>query len=248
MTVEIIGEGGRESACRRALLASAPFCNTRRIVLLPIPSSRNGVTVTGTDVALVNVLDGEGCIVAGYGLSSTFRAMAKERGFEIVDVSDDEEFTLENARLTAECTLSYIMNESSLSVSELKIGIVGYGRIGRVLTEQLLFHGADVTVFTRRESVRLELLFSGVDAALVADAVPSDLDYLINTAPAPMLTRSQCEKIGGTVLELASGDNLPWAKKLTRLPSLPAKMLPESSGRAYARAIVRAVDKKERCK
>lgn len=219
-------------------------------IILPIPSSRNGREVTGTDVSLDTLAAqaAGGMLIAGYGLPYEFRRRAEELGATVADVKDDERFTLENAGLTAECTLSYIMNGSEVSVGEMRLGIVGYGRICRVLLELLLFLGADVSVFTRRESTRLELLFSGVDAVLVPDAELSGFDLLINTAPACLFSKKQCENIDCEVLELAPGDNFPWAKRVTRLPSLPAKMLPKSSGRAYARAVARIIGGRGECK
>ena len=90
----------------------------------------------------------------------------------------------------------------------------------------------------------MELLFSGVSAELVAEAGLKDIDVLVNTAPARLFSRAVIEAIDCEVLELASGENLPWAKKLTRLPSLPAKMLPKSAGKLYAEALLRAYEKR----
>lgn len=246
MTIDIYG-GKREGACRDFLLKSGGACGFSSAVVLPIPSSRDGVYITGTTVPLASLLSGGG-LIAGYGLPRVFIKEAEERGISVVDVKDDEEFTEENARLTAECTLAYIMNKSDVSARELCVCIVGYGRIGRTLAEMLLFFGTRVTVITRRESVKMELLFSGVDASLVAEAELSRFDLVINTAPARLFSKKQCEAIRGAVLELAPGENLDGAQNLTRLPSLPAKMLPISGGKAYAAAILRAISEMEKCK
>ena len=45
------------------------------------------------------------------------------------------------------------------------------------------------------------------------------------------------------ILELASGNNFKNSENLTRLPSLPGKMLPESSGRLYAEAVLREIER-----
>ena len=246
MTVDIIGGGKREDTCRDLLLGSELSSGVEHAVILPIPSSRNGKTVTGTDEPLDAMIENlkPKTLVVGYALPETVIRRLEERGAVVVDVSEDEEFAEENAKLTAECTLSHIMTHSERSLSDLRIGIVGYGRIGRELSRMLLFLGSHVSVFTRKESTRLELIFSGVDAVLVGEADLFSLDLLVNTAPASVFTRSQYENAGCEVLELASGNNLPYAKNLTRLPSLPAKMLPQSSGRLYAEAIFRALGKR----
>lgn len=247
MTIDIIG-GKREEACRDFLREKGGILGFSSVLVLPIPSTRNGISVTGTELLLATLAeDSGGKLIAGYSLPSGFVSLANEHGAYVCDVAGDEIFTEENARLTAEGTLSYVMNSEEKSLSDMRVGIVGYGRIGRTLAELLLFFGARVTVITRRESVKLELLFSGVDAILVPDARLSDFDVLVNTAPARLFTKKQCDGIRGTVIELAPGENLPWVQNLTRLPSLPAKRLPISGGRAYAAAILRCVaDKGEK--
>lgn len=246
MTVDIIGGSRRETACADILRSESELRNFTKTILLPIPSSRNGEHVTGTDVRLSSLVDTDmrGILITGYALPSAFCSLAEDRGCVLADVACDEAFTEENARLTAESTLLHIMSTYSASVEGMRIGIVGYGRIGKCLTELLLFLGARITVFTRREHTKMELLFSGVDARLVADADFSCCDILVNTAPSRLFTQKQCDTLSCEVLELAPGENFPRVEKVTRLPSLPAKILPASGGKAYARAIVRALKRR----
>ena len=247
MTIDIYG-GKREEECRDFLYCSGALSAFSSAVILPIPSTRDGTYITGTTVPISSVFERGGGLIAGYGMGAGFINEARERGFQVLDIKDDGDFTEENARLTAECTLAYIMNHSEAALGEMSVCIVGYGRIGRTLAEMLLFFGTRVAVITRRESVKMELLFSGVDACLVSEAELSSYDILVNTAPSRLFTKKQCERIRGTVIELAPGDNLEWVENLTRLPSLPAKMLPISGGRAYARAVLRGLENLEKCK
>ena len=246
MNFEVIGGGKREAACRDSLCSRLSSGGIGRVLILPIPSSRDGTFVTGTDISLDRLSESlsSGDILCGYGLSPSFTARLEEHGITVLDVEEDPDFIEKNAILTAECTLSYIMSGSEAALSDMRVGIIGYGRIGAALCEMLLYHGAHVTVYTRRELTRMELLFSGVSAELVAEAGLKDIDVLVNTAPARLFSRAVIEAIDCEVLELASGENLPWAKKLTRLPSLPAKMLPKSAGKLYAEALLRAYEKR----
>lgn len=249
MKFEVIGGGKRESACRDVLESRISAEGAGRVLILPIPSTRDGALVTGTDISLESLTASlvSGDVLCGYGLSHSLAGDLSERGVTVIDMCEDENFIEKNALLTAECTLSFIMSGSETALSDMHVGIVGYGRIGAALCEMLLYHGAHVTVYTRREQTRLELLFSGVSAELVAEARPKGLDLLVNTAPARLFSRAVIEAIDCEVLELASGNNLPWARKLTRLPSLPAKMRPKTAGRLYGEALLRAYEKGE-CK
>lgn len=246
MTVDVIGGGERESACAERLSRSEIRSAFSRVIVLPIPTARNGRDVTDTDIPLGSLaeLSEKGVLFCAHGLPSVEREFITERGGVVADVAEDERFVAENAALTAECTLSYIMSTSKAALSDLCVGIVGYGRIGKVLLELLLFHGARVSVYTRKDSVRMKLLEDGVDAKLIPEATLDRLDLLVNTAPASLFSKKQIESMRAEVLELAPGDNFVGAKNLTRLPSLPAKMLPKTAGRLYAEAVIRKLKNK----
>ncbi len=247
MTVEVLGGGKRERACAEKLSGLGIEARFLRVFVLPIPTARNGVDISGTDIPLSSLLEcsEKGALFCSYGAPAVFSEGVKERGGVLADVADDEIFEEENAALTAECTLSYIMQKSRRALSDLKIGIVGYGKIGRRLLELLLFHGADVKVFTRKNSTRVALSELGVSSVLTAEADFSGLDILVNTAPARLFPSSVIRSFDGEILELAPGENFTVAKSLTRLPSLPAKMLPETGGRLYAEAVMRALRRAE---
>ena len=247
MTVEVIGGGTREQACGEFLAEYGKECVISHAIVLPIPSSRNGIDISGTDIPLSRLipLSKEGVVFCTYATPSVFASEIASRGGVVADVAGDEIFEEANAALTAECTLSYIMKNNEWAIRDLKIGIVGYGRIGRTLLELLLFHGAEVTVFTRKNSTRVGLSELGVRAELTSLADFSELDILVNTAPAKLFTREQCESLSGVVLELAPGENFAYCENVTKLPSLPGKMTPRSAGRLYAEAVLRALEKTE---
>ncbi len=241
MTVEVFGGGLRESSCAEHLLRIGGDLRFSRVLVLPIPTSRDGVKISDTDTRLSSLLEyaSDGVLFCTYRAPSVFVREATERGALFADVAEDGVFEEENSRLTAECTLSYIMRTEKKALCDLKIGIVGYGKIGKRLLELLLFHGADVSVFTRKNSTRVALSELGVKSKLTAEADFSGLDILVNTAPAALFCPSQIKTLEACVLELAPGDNFAGVENLTRLPSLPAKLLPETGGRLYAEAVLR---------
>ncbi len=247
MTVEVFGEGRRERACAQRLSELLAGSRFSRALILPIPTSRDGINISGTDTALSTLMSRAhpGALFCSYGAPLGFRAEVEAAGAVLADVADDEIFEKENAELTAECTLSYIMKSHECALRELKIGIVGYGKIGKTLLELFLFHGADVTVFTRKNSTRVALCELGVSAELTSEADFSSLDLIVNTAPARLFPTSLIRGFSGEVIELAPGENFTGARSLVRLPSLPAKMLPKSGGRLYAEAVMRALGERE---
>lgn len=212
--------------------------------VLPIPSTKDGVHIRATDVPLCSLLAPDGAIV-GYALPVTLREEAARIGCAVYDAADDEAFTLDNAHLTAIGTVGYLLTHTERAPKQLRIGILGYGRIGRELCRLLLFLGAQVRVYSGRSDVRQNLGACGIETreSTAAEGGPSfaGLDVLINTAPVAGLIRVDSEGLPPTVLELASGNNVDEGVAFTALPSLPAAMFPVSAAEAYARSALRRI-------
>ena len=241
MSIETYGMGERLEIAERY---ARPLSVFRHIVLLPVPTSRDAEHVTGTEILLSETLANvcEGSVVAGYLLPACYKKEVGKRGAHLLDLAIDEGFLARNAQLTAEGTLGYILTSDKRSITDIKFGVVGYGRIGSRLSEMLLFLGASVRVYSTRVSLCLELVESGVDAAVmqkdggVCDF--SDIDILINTAPCDMRGHFLSGiRDGMRVLELASGNNFDGLTGVEKLPALPERMYPESAGRTYFSAL-----------
>ena len=244
MTTKVYENSLRAERLLELLLSSPDVLRFSEIIILPIPTTRDGVTVSGCGIPLHDVVDEAhaGTLVLGYGLPEWFTDLLSTLGASFVDVARDEEFLVGNASLTALATLGVLLDNGRAALSDLKIGIVGYGRIGRALLRDLLYFGADVTVFTSRESVRVELGEMGIRSeGVTRDADIGGLDILINTAPA---VSAFLDEIPDTVriIELASGENFP-SLTVEKYPSLPARKFPLSAGGEWYRSVIRALSR-----
>ena len=234
----------RAEMCERVLRSSRLADKFSEAIILPIPSSTDGVNIRGTDVAMSDALahGRDGVLVLGYGLPSMLAYLLRARGATVYDAAEDEEFLLANADLTALATLGIILSDGRRAPSDLRIGVVGYGRIGRCLLRYLLYLGAEVRVYSSRESVRMELSELGIGCYPCVDLdTVSGLDILINTAPARILDALAGFDGDMRIMELASGDNFPTGVKVERYPSLPARAYAESAGRVWAKSAERAI-------
>ncbi len=219
--------------------------SVRRLIILPVPTSRDGIHLTATDLTVSEVLGevGAGDAVAGYGIPKACRDMLTCRGAAVYDAAEDEVFLAANAHLTAIGTIGYILTEFSCAPSNLRFGVVGYGRIGALLVRYLLFFGAKIRIYTTKNLTRLELGECGVETVLVERDSPKidigGIDCLINTAPTPLAASFPKGRIpdGTRVLELASGDNFSGVSGVERLPSIPDRLYGRSAGREYYLAI-----------
>lgn len=222
------------------------FKNIDRLILLPIPSTRDKHTILGTNIYIYEVFDilDESSLLVGYGLPCDLTDDARERGLRVCDVEGDETFLVQNAELTALATLGIILNSTTLSPRDMRIGIVGYGRIGRRLARLFLFLGSDVRIYTSRSSMRLELCEFGVPTYMsTAQADLDGIDILINTAPAEIFDTSPGGGFptGLRVIDLASGNNFPHLETVERYPSIPSKMFPHTAGLEWGKSIERFI-------
>lgn len=244
MIIENFGSGARCAEALRLLLSAEaeglfpPSLN--RVVLLPVPTSRDKVHLSGTDKLLGEIFSdvGEGDFVAGYGIDKGAKNAMRSRGALVYDALEDEKFLSENAEETAIGALGYIISTTNTAPRDTRFTIVGYGRIGSRILRYLLFLGARVKVYSGREEVCLELGKSGVNAEYLERGAPiptADTDIIINTAPADLSASFENGKLpsGLRVIELASGENFKGVEGIERLPGIPDKSLGKSAGRTY---------------
>ena len=156
-------------------------------------------------------------------------------GGRIIDYSQNEEFLDKNAYITAECAVMIIMDRLKKTLSQSSVAVIGYGRIGKHLCTVLKALGASVTVFARREESRISAIERGCTAYPISSLTKRYYDAVLNTAPSPIISRAESEKISkqSLVIDLAS---LPGGFEDSDFPEralgLPGKMKPESAGMA----------------
>lgn len=245
MIIHSYENGPRADACIEYIRSLKCADDVDKMILLPIPTTKDKHTILKTNICIYDVLDtiSGHTLISGYGIPGEFIKEAEELGATVHDLGGDEEFLLDNASITAVCALGVFLCSSRLSPCDTKVGIVGYGRIGKKLTNLFLYLGATVRVYTTRPDARIELSRYGVGSASSTEGADlSGLDILINTAPATLFSPSDIPD-GLRIMELASGDNFPDVPGVERYPSIPAKMFPVSAGTAWGRAIERRLIK-----
>lgn len=226
-----------------AVLEAEP--GTARVHLLPIPTK----SFSGGEscAAFLKSIE-RGDLACGYGIPTEMKNEILLRGGRIFEEEEDTAFIEENAGLTAEVTLGYILSGARVP-ADLAIGIIGYGRIGRALCRMLLFFGAKVRIFTERAAVRTELGAAGIESRPIryeagASLDISGLDLLIQTAPARIFTKENAPTC--PLWNLAAASYIGDGVSVRQLSALPAKVCYESGGKALARAVLRALQDTER--
>lgn len=169
----------------------------------------------------------------------------------IVNLFGDEALLRENAYLTAEGALCAAMNAARRSLRDLPALVIGWGRIGRALTDLLVALDVPVAVASRQERHRCQAAERGAEAGSTADlaAILPGRKLVFNTAPFmtlddPALVSADREAL---LIDLASAPygidlGAAWKRGLRawREPGLPGRYCPDSAAEALLHAMDRA--------
>ena len=219
-------------------------------LMLPLPTSLDGTHLWTPLLqeaeklrmeTLFKVAPKQVWLVGRFGESLRLRA-EKER-IDWIDYFDSEVLQLKNALPTAEGAIEIAMRELPIVLDGTRVAVIGYGRIGEILSAKLKLLGAYVTVYARRREVcaRAELMGHASKLISTEEALTFDTNtrVIFNTVPKRLFDRAVLEKLSKEclIIDLASapggvdsiaarelGIHSIWAT------ALPGKCAPESAG------------------
>ena len=234
---------GRSPALAHARQALAPYLtddpSAATHLLLPVPSLEPGGAVKGGfDLdELLRSLPPDITVIGG-NLSHPSLAQ-----YRTLDLLKDPFYTARNAAVTAHCALGLILTALPVTLPGQPALVIGFGRIGKCLTQLLKDLGAAVTVAARKDTDRAMAEALGFDSAAPSQWAPEQYRVIINTVPAPILDEGECDP-DALLLDLASvrgitGSRVRWAR------GLPGICVPETSGKLIARSALNLISEKE---
>lgn len=213
-------------------------------VILPLPYSTDGMFLNapyaGRAIKLSEIYEAvtRDMIVLGGKFSSH---ELNSRGIRTIDYFEREELQVLNAIPTAEGAIQTAMEERPYTISGSRCLVVGYGRVGRMLSMTLKGLNARVTVSARKDEDLAWIRASGMTPALTSELadIVSGFDIVFNTVPAPVIDKNVlrnakkstlfidlASKPGGIDFEEARlcGIDTIWSL------SLPGKVAPVTAG------------------
>lgn len=164
----------------------------------------------------------------------------------IVDYMNREDLSLKNAVPTAEGAIQIALDELPITLSGLRVLIVGMGRIGTALAEILKGFGADITVAVRNAKGAGKARVIGVKSVCTKD-MDTDYGLVFNTAPELVFNRELLQKFDDDTLfiDLASrpggfdfGSAVELNKKVIWALGIPGKTAPITAGEIVAETII----------
>lgn len=164
------------------------------------------------------------------------------------DILDRDDFAILNAVPTAEGTLQLAMEELPCTIWNMKVLVLGAGRVGRHLAMLLQSMGAKVTVAVRKGKDAAWAVSNRMDHCCY-DFSGKNLDeyrLICNTVPAVVVDENMLKQINrnALVIDLASDNGgvdyhyaLSNGIKVIHALSLPGKVAPETAAENLKRVI-----------
>lgn len=230
-------------------------------LLLPIPVTRDGYRLNSSEDIMLSELIKlipRDCIVFGGKMPPQIKDQLESLGISCVDYFDNKAYIWKNADITAEGAVFQIMKELDISLSDSKILICGYGRIGKCLAKKLASLGSEVTVAARKEEdIMLASVYGGIGVDKLDYCregifdVSRRYDVILNTVPAWIFDANNKELLTDSIyIELASspfGGEVEFmrknCKKYIMSSGLPGKYAPRSAAKAVFLSIIEYFEK-----
>lgn len=245
MTPKLLLTSGHTQALQyayhRLLQQNFPFTTTPSQavthLLLPVPSfGPDGTIKGGAELDILLAQLPKDITIIGGNLDHPLL-----KSYNKIDLLKDAYYLAMNARITAHCALSLATQKLSCILDDTSILVIGWGRIGKCLTQLLKAFATDITVATRNAKDRATLASLGINAIPLNEIIPAKYGLIYNTAPEMILPHCNGDALK---IDLASkpgidGDDVIWSR------GLPNKMAPKSSGKLIAETVATYLTEKE---
>ena len=202
-------------------------------LLLPVPSFEPDGTIKGggDPEALLKALPKDITIIGG---NLDHPAV---NNYEKIDLLRDPLYLAKNAQITAHCAIALAASKTQYTLPDTPTLVIGWGRIGKCLTQLLRGLKVPVTVAARKEVDRATLTSLGIAATDTAHIPAESFGIIFNTAPELVL--SHCPG-NALKIDLASKPGIT-GDDVILAPGLPNRNAPLSSGKLIAETIARKV-------
>ncbi|MDD4110321.1 MAG: NAD(P)-dependent oxidoreductase [Clostridia bacterium] len=187
-------------------------------------------------------------IFAG-NLSDEIKNIFGTKNIKLVNMIKDEQFVVDNAKLTAEGVLAHIISDTEKSIFENKILVLGFGRCGKEILNLLNKLGLDVSMVTFNKK-KLAIIKNKMYLEYEFFKDLKDFDIVINTIPTKIIGDEMLNYFNNNaiVLEIASvnclNKELLASKSFNYIlcPALPMVFSAESAGKIMFESIKRTLE------
>lgn len=224
----------------KLIISSIPLCKEEGFINAPFSSK----AILIEDVT--KWLEGK-FFIAG-SIPKKLYNMQEEINFEIIDLIKCEELAILNSISTAEGAIQIAMEETEFTLHGSNILILGFGRIGKILSKMLQGIGANVYCEARKNEDLAWIEAYGYKKVPLSklDENLKDKDIIINTIPSMILDENRLKLIkkDSLIIDLASKPGGVDTKSAVDLGikviwslALPGKVAPYSAAKCIKQTL-----------
>ncbi|MDR1665128.1 MAG: dipicolinate synthase subunit DpsA [Clostridiales bacterium] len=231
-------------------------------IIGPIPCSHNGGALNAPFhnapiyvEDLLRLIKPHQTFIAGFVKPEIFE-MASKFGIHILDMLKREDLLLLNAIPTAEGAIKIAIEETEITLHNSHMLVVGYGRVGKVLSGMLRGIGARVTAVVNKSSAAAAARCCGHEPVFFEEmeACLKHADIIFNTVPHTLLDKTNMKHIRKDTLliDLSSppygvdvNDSRDFGLKVLYTNSLPGKIAPVTTAAYILDTVSHMVDELE---
>jgi len=222
-------------------------------IIAPIPFSRDGEKINGeilTVNEILNLPNIKDKIIFSGAISNSIKTRLDQNDVRYHDLLDLDEVAILNSIPTAEGAIGTAMEMTDFTLCSSNVLVMGFGRIGKILSKMLHGIGSSVYVEARKEKDLAEIRAMGYNP-INLNELNKDLNkfnIIFNTIPTTILDKEKLDIVSHecSIIDLASspgGIDFEYAKEIglnvVWALALPGKVAPLSS----AIYIKEAIDK-----
>lgn len=242
----------------KSVVETAEAVKNSDVVILPVPVSKDNVLVNAPNsygpIYLADIFAAAKPkqLILGGRLNKGLYEETKDKQLKLIDYFDREELTVLNAIPTSEGALEIAMRETKKTIFMSNCLVIGYGRIGKVLSGMLKSLGANVTATARKHSDLAWIKANGINGIPTENVLNhiNNFDIVFNTVPHLILGMREllCCKEDVLIIDLASapgGIDYNAASqcgiKTIHALSLPGKVAPESAAEIIKETLINII-------
>lgn len=217
---------------------------TSKVIILPVPTTKDGENIytplTNKKIPLSLVeeaVNGDQLILCCNYLFPKKRC---------IDYNCLDSYALLNAVPTAEGAIKIAIENTPFTLWNSRVLVIGYGRVGKILTDRLKALGCNVTVSARKPADFALLEATGLPHITTGEIgqKPLDFDIIFNTVDVKVIPDSALKQTACTLMvDLSSkgGFDLAAAREngitAIKAPGLPGITAPQTAGEILAKTV-----------
>ena len=223
--------------------------SSSQVVVFPVPTTKDGETVftplTNRKIKLSEIAE---------SLTKEQLILCCNYNFEnknSVDYGSFDSYALLNAVPTAEGAIKLAIENTSFTLWKSKVLVIGYGRVGKILSNRLAALGCDVSVSARKPADHALIDSFGYTSVNTnnLNLIPLEYDIIFNTVDIKVIDDIALKNAKTELLiDLSTfgGFSLDAAKeygiKAIKAPGLPGKVAPKTAADILCKTVTHIIN------